>query len=272
MRLEKLSDRDYAILKYLAYGPGNIASIGKKFFPVQKDEYDTARQAKGAKAAFSKYLYKRMEKLRNAGLLQYEKADLYESPIVVLQEEGAREVVMKFGFDRDSIRASFPKRSELRHELMLASTLRKMVEEAEEHGLYKIEYIHTAYYAKKSRKKGGGKERAGERLFPDFRVRIVPHRGEARTFDGEVDAGNLGRSLACRKVFSLTNPVLVVAPTPLRLRKLFEYLLNGMRKEPREAPLLYFVLWGLFVKNGMRFSDAILFPSGERGKLPVACW
>ncbi|MBZ0154951.1 MAG: hypothetical protein K8I29_01900 [Alphaproteobacteria bacterium] len=271
MRLEKLSERDYAILKYLAYGPSNIASIGKKFFPLQKNECDMVRQTESAKGVFSKYLYKRMEKLQNAGLLQYKRADLHDSPIVVLQEEGAREIAIRFGFDRDSIRTSFPKRTDLMHDLMVASTIRKMVEEAEEHDLYRIEYLHSAHYAKKSLKKGGRKEEGKRFLFPDFRIRIVPHKGSAYTFDIEIDAGNLGRSMACRKVFSLTNPVLIVAPNSLRLKKLFEYLLTDMKKEPKELRPVYFALWGLFIKNGMRFSDVILFPSGERGRLPVAC-
>lgn len=271
MRIEKLSERDYAILKYLSYGPSNIASIGKKFFPLQEDAYDSARQAKESKAVYSKYLYRRMEKLQNAGLLQYRKADLHESPIVVLHEEGAREVAMKFGSDRDTIRTSFPKRSDLLHDLMLASTIRKMVEEAEEHDLYKIEYIHSAYSVKRVLRKSGKREGLKGHLFPDCRIRIVPHKGGATTFDVEIDAGNLGRSLLCRKVFSLTNQVMVVAPNPLRLKKMFEYLLSGMKKETKEPPPLYFVLWGLFIKNGMRFSDTILFPSGDRGRLPVVC-
>ncbi len=75
MRIEKITERDYEILKHLSYGPSNIISIGKKFFLKQ----DALKE-------FSKYTWRRLAQLENAGLIQCRKVDRHDSPIVVLQK------------------------------------------------------------------------------------------------------------------------------------------------------------------------------------------
>lgn len=265
MRINKLSERDYEVLKYLAYGPSNIASIGKKFFPRQNGNNDTLNQ----KSAFSKYLYKRFLMLQNAGLLQFRKVDRFESPIVVLQSEGAREVAIKYGIEIDSIKTTFPRTPEIMHDLMVASTIRKMVEEAEEHKLYKIEYIHTEYFVRKASGRRRPSSSKGS-FFPDFRIRIVPYKGDAHTFDVEIDAGTLGRGIVFKKISSFKeHKVLLVAPTAERIKMIFHYLQTDIKKGGKLPPI-FFVLWGSFVTQGLRFSDVITFPTGQRGKIPFA--
>ncbi len=88
MRIEKITERDYEILKHLSYGPSNIISIGKKFFLKQE-----------ASKEFSKYAWRRLAQLQNAGLIQCRKVDRHDSPIVVLQKAGAYEVALKYGFE-----------------------------------------------------------------------------------------------------------------------------------------------------------------------------
>ncbi|MGD0282469.1 MAG: hypothetical protein ABSB95_08925 [Dissulfurispiraceae bacterium] len=251
MRIEKITERDYEILKHLSYGPSNIISIGKKFFL----KHDASKE-------FSKYTWRRLAQLENAGLIQCRKVDRHDSPIVVLQKAGAHEVALKYGFEIENMRYVFPRTIELMHELMVASTVRKIVEEAEVHNLYKIEYIHTEYYTRKA---------FGRRShFPDFRVRIVPYKGEAYTFDVEIDAANMGRSKVFEKVSSFRNYVLMVAPNGERLRRIFQYLQNDMAKKQAILPPISFVLWSHFLVNGCRFSEVIQFPSGDRGVLPIS--
>lgn len=259
MRIEKLTERDYEILKHLSYGPSNIISIGKKYFP-KIDESKT----------FSKYAWRRLTQLQQCGLIQCKKVDRQDSPIVVLQKLGAHEVALKYGFEIENIRHSFPKTIELMHDIMVASTIRKMVEEAEVHQLYKIEYIHTEYF---TRRMFGQVRRKGEKkgtFFPDFRIRVVPYKGEAYTFDVEIDAASLGRSVIFEKIASFRNYVLVVVPNSERLRRLFQYLqTDSVRKQVSLSPVC-FVLWSHFLANGCRFSEVIQFPSGDRGVLPIA--
>ncbi len=251
MRIEKLTERDYEILKHLSYGPSNIISIGKKYFPKVEDS-----------KVFSKYAWRRLTQLQQCGLIQYKKVDRHDSPIVVLQKLGAHEVALKYGFEIENIRHSFPKTIELMHDIMVSSTMRKMVEEAEVHQLYKIEYIHTEYFTRRM---------SGRRtFFPDFRVRVVPYKGEAYTFDVEIDAASLGRSVIFEKIASFRNYVLVVVPNGERLRRLFQYLqTDSVRKQVSLAPVC-FVLWSHFLANGCRFSEVIQFPSGDRGVLPIS--
>ncbi len=260
MRIEKITERDYEILKHLSYGPSNVISIGKKYFPKQE-----------ASKEFSKYAWKRLLQLENAGLIQSKKVDRHDSPIVVLQKAGAYEVVLKYGFEIENIRYVFPKTIELMHELMVASTMRKMVEEAEVHNLYRIEYIHTEYYARKAF--GRQIKKKGERrrtFFPDFRIRIVPYKGEAYTFDVEIDAAGMGRSKVFEKISSFRNNVMLVVPNGERLRRIFQYLQNDMTKRQAALPPVSFVLWSHFLVNGCRFSEVIQFPSGDRGVLPIS--
>lgn len=251
MRMEKITGRDYEILKHLSYGPSNIVSIGKKFFLKQN-----------ASKEFSKYTWKRLAQMQNAGLVQFKKMDRYDSPIVVLQKAGAYEVALKYGFEIENIRYAFPGTQQLMHELMVASTLRKMVEEAEVHNLYKIEYIHTEYFTRKAFGRRGH--------FPDFRLRIVPFSGEPHTFDVEIDAAAMGRSTVSWKISSFRNNVLLVVPNGERLRRIFQYLQNDMSKKKFRFPPVCFVLWSHFLANGVRFSEVIQFPSGDRGVLPVS--
>src|SRR5208283_4583853 len=251
MRIEKVTERDYEILKHLSYGPSNIISIGKKFFLKQE-----------ASKEFSKYTWRRLAQLQNAGLIQCRKVDRHDSPIVVLQKAGAHEVALKYGFEIENMCYVFPRTIELMHELMVASTMRKMVEEAETHNLYKIEYIHTEYYTRKA---------FGRRAhFPDFRIRIVPYKGEAYTFDVEIDAASMCRSVVFEKISSFRNNVLMVVPNGERLRRIFQYLLNDMAKRQATLPPVFFVLWSHFLVNGCRFSEVIEFPSGDRGVLPIS--
>jgi hypothetical protein len=260
MRIEKITDRDYEILKHLSYGPSNIISIGKKFFLKQ----DASKE-------FSKYAWRRLAQLQNAGLVQCRKVDRHDSPIVVLQKAGACEVALRYGFEIENMRYVFPRTIELMHDLMVASTLRKIVEEAEVHNLYKIEYIHTEYYTRKAfgrqTKKKGEKRRT---FFPDFRVRIVPYKGEACTFDVEIDSASMGRSMVFEKISSFRNHVLLVLPNGERLRRIFQYLQNDMAKKQATLPSIAFVLWSHFLVNGCRFSEVIQFPSGDRGVLPIS--
>ena len=260
MRIEKVTERDYEILKHLSYGPSNIISIGKKFFLKQE-----------ASKEFSKYTWRRLAQLQNAGLIQCRKVDRHDSPIVVLQKAGAYEVALKYGVEIENIRYVFPRTIELMHELMVASTMRKMVEEAETHNLYKIEYIHTEYYTRKAFgrqiKKKGVKRST---FFPDFRIRIVPYKGEAYTFDVEIDAASMGRSVVFEKISSFRNNVLMVVPNGERLRRIFQYLQNDMAKRQATLPSVCFVLWSHFLVNGCRFSEVIQFPSGDRGVLPIS--
>ena len=251
MRIEKITERDFEILKHLSYGPSNIISIGKKYFPRH-----------GVSKEFSKYTWRRLSQLQNAGLIQCRKVDRYESPIVALQKAGACEVALRYGFEIENIRYAFPRPMELMHDLMVASTMRKMVEEAEVHNLYKIEYIHTEYYTRRA---------FGRRaFFPDFRIRIVPYKGEACTLDVEIDAGSLGRSVVFNKIAAFRNNVLVVVPNGERLRRIFQYLQNDMSKKQTPLPAVSFALWSHFLANGCRFSEVIHFPSGMRGVLPVS--
>lgn len=260
MRIEKLTERDYEVLKHLSYGPSNILSIGKKFF-LRRD----------ASKEFSKYTWRRLLQLQNAGLIRFRKVDRHDSPIVVLQKAGAYEVALKYGIEIENIRCVFPKTVELMHDLMVASTMRKMVEEAEAHNLYKIEYIHTEYYTRKTfgrqiRKKEGKKTV----YFPDFRIRIVPYKGEAYTFDVEIDAACMGRSTVFDKVASFRNNVLLVVPNGERLKRIFLYLQNDMARKQTVLSPVSFVLWPHFLANGCRFSEIIRFPSGDRGVLPIS--
>ena len=251
MRIEKVTERDHEILKHLSYGPSNIISIGKKFFLKKEASKD-----------FSKYTWRRLAQLQNAGLIQCRKVDRHASPIVVLQKAGAYEVALKYGFEIENIRYVFPKTVELMHALMVASTMRKMVEEAETHKLYKIEYIHTEYYTRKL---------FGRRThFPDFRIRIVPYKGEAYTFDVEIDSANIGRSVVFEKISSFRNNVLLVVPNGERLRRIFQYLQSDTAKRQATLPSVSFVLWSHFLANGCRFSEVIQFPSGDRGVLPIS--
>jgi hypothetical protein len=137
-----------------------------------------------------------------------------------------------------------------------------MVEEAEVHGLYKIEYIHTKFYTRRAFGRHA--------FFPDFRIRIVPYKGEAYTFDVEIDAGSLGRSTVFRKISSFRNSVLLILPNGERLRRIFQYLHNDMKKKQVLLPSVSFVLWSHFLANGCRFSEVIQFPSGVRGVLPIS--
>ncbi len=171
-------------------------------------------------------------------------------------------MVLKYGFEIENMRYVFPRAIELMHDLMVASTLRKMVEEAEVHNLYKIEYIHTEHYTRKAFKRRSH--------FPDFRVRIVPYKGEAYTFDVEIDAASMGRSIVFEKVSSFRNYVLMVAPNGERIRRIFRYLQNDMAKKQATLPPISFVLWSHFLVNGCRFSEVIQFPSGDRGVLPIS--
>ncbi|MBF0557260.1 MAG: hypothetical protein HQL08_00615 [Nitrospirae bacterium] len=260
MRIEKITERDYEILKHLSYGPSNILSIGKKFF-LRRD----------ASKEFSKYTWRRLLQLQNAGLIQCKKVDRHDSPIVVLQKAGAYEVALRYGLEIENIRCVFPKTIELMHDLMVASTMRKMVEEAEIHNLYKIEYIHTEYFTRKvfgrQIKKKGEKKNV---YFPDFRIRIVPYQGEAYTFDVEIDAASMGRSMVFDKISSFRNNVLLVVPNGERLRRIFQYLQNDMGRKQAILPPVSFVLWSHFISNGCRFSEVIQFPSGDRGVLPIS--
>jgi len=260
MRIDKVTERDYEIMKHLSYGPSNIISIGKKFFI-----------KRAASKEFSRYAWRRLAQLQNAGLIQFRKVDRHDSPIVVLQKAGAYEVALKYGFEIENMRYVFPKTIDLMHALMVASTMRKMVEEAETHNLYKIEYIHTEYYTRKvfgrQIEKRGGKRGI---FFPDFRIRIVPYKGEALTFDVEIDAASLGRSVVFEKILSFRNNVLFVVPNGERLRRIFRYLQNDMTKRQATLPSISFVLWSHFLVNGCRFSEVIQFPSGDRGVLPIS--
>lgn len=251
MRIEKITDRDYEILKHLSYGPSNIISIGKKFF-LRKD----------SSKEFSRYTWKRLSQLQNAGLIQCRKVDRHDSPIIVLRKAGACEVALKYGLEIENIRCVFPKTIELMHDLMVASTMRRMVEEAEVHNLYKIEYIHTEYYTRKAFVRRG--------YFPDFRIRIVPYKGEAYTFDVEIDAAAMGRSMVFEKISSFRNNVLLVVPNGERLKRIFRYLQDDMARKQASLPPVSFVLWSHFLSNGCRFSEVIQFPSGDRGILPIA--
>lgn len=107
-------------------------------------------------------------------------------------------------------------------------------------------------------------------FFPDFRIRLVPYKGEAHTFDVEIDAASLGRSVIFAKIASFRNNVLLVAPNGERIKRLFQYLQNDMVKKQASLPPVCFVLWSHFLMNGCRFSEVIQFPSGDRGVLPIA--
>jgi len=251
MRIENLTERDYEILKHLSYGPSNIISIGNKYFKKHRDS-----------KVFSKYAWKRLMQLQQCGLIQYKKVDRHVSPIVVLQKLGRDEAALKYDLEIESMNYGFPGSFELMHQLMVASTIRKMVEEAEIHRLYKIDYIHAEHFARRLTGK--------RRFFPDFRLRIVPYRGDAQTFDVEVDAANLGRSVIFEKIASFRNHVLVVTPNGERLRRLFQYLQSDMTRKQAKLPPVCFVPWPHFLANGCRFSEVIQFPSGNRGVLPIA--
>ena len=98
----------------------------------------------------------------------------------------------------------------------------------------------------------------------------MPYKGEAYTFDVEIDAASMGRSMVFEKISSFRNNVLLVAPNSERLRRIFQYLQNDMAKKQATLSPVSFVLWSHFLTNGCRFSEVIQFPSGDRGGLPIA--
>src|SRR5208337_4912077 len=90
------------------------------------------------------------------------------------------------------------------------------------------------------------------------------------TFDVEIDAASMSRSVVFEKISSFRNNVLLVVPNGERLRRIFQYLQNDIAKRPATFPPVSFVLWSHFLINGCRFSEVIQFPSGDRGVLPIS--
>src|SRR5208283_3016204 len=132
-RIRQLSERDYKVLEYLAWGPGNVASLSNKFFPSPEGEIKTGNGKKSH--GISRYTLKRLRQLERAGYIQMKKGNNLrkdlgsDSHIVVLQPAGAIEVVLRFNYDLDNIKQSFPKPLETLHDIMVASTIRKIVDE-----------------------------------------------------------------------------------------------------------------------------------------------
>lgn len=259
------------VLEYLAWGPGNVASISSKFFPQPEEKVNDGNGKKPS--GITRYTLKRLRKLESAGYIQMKQVDNLrrnlgsDSHIVVLQAMGAREVVLRFNYDPENIRQSLPNPPETFHDIMVASTIRKIMDESR-NDLYKIEYLHTEHYVKKLHGRNG---RGKGYFFPDCRARIVPHKGAALVVDLEVDAGSMGRSQLFTKIVSFKNATLIVCPNAARLKKIFHDLTDGQAKMPKN-PLpaqLYLTLWNDFVKEGFRFGKVFDFHTGDLGVMPI---
>ncbi len=289
-RIKKLSDRDYKMLEYLSWGPSTTFSLGVKFFPLdgtvrkgrdwKKDQAapQVSNLAQGKVSEdnrkFNRYVWQRLKQLEQAGYIQTKKGDNIatvlgvDSGIVALQEKGAVEVVLHYNYEPDNIKSAFPRDAEVLHDIMVASTIRKIIDEAS-HDYYKIEWVHTEYFVRKSLNKPGYSKKGS--FFPDCRIRIVPHKGPAITFDIEIDAGSIGQGKFFHKVASFRNSVLVVSPNAARQTKLFKYLAAEQEKNLKK-PLpgqINFALWNEFIIKGMRMGTVFQFPSGQQGVLPV---
>jgi len=267
-QLKELHRRDLELMRYLAWGPSNIPSIARRFFPSREQgRADGSDREILKEPSASKYVFDRLKQLQAAGYIQMKSHAGIGETVVMLQRAGAVEIAMRYGIEIENIRHVFPKTEEVMHDIMVASCIRAILDESETKGLYSVEYVQTEYLTR--RIAGGGKRRRGV-YFPDFRVRIAPHRGQPVTFDVEIDTGTTGRSQVFAKIASFKNPVIIVTKVTERIKYLFQVLQQDSARRQEKLPPIFFVLWSTLVREGLRHSDVIQFPSGNRGILPVA--
>lgn len=265
--LKALQNRDLEIMRYLAWGPSNVPSIARKFFPAREGDGESRfAEGQGKKKPISMYVFYRLKQLERGGYIQMKGDASIGESVVMLQRAGAVEVATRYGMEIENIRHVLPKPGEVLHDIMTASCIRTIYDEAETKELYKVGYVHTEYLTR--RMAGGRQKRKGE-YFPDFRVRVAPPRGEAVTFDVEIDSGTTGRSQIFAKIASFRNPTIIVTRLSERIMYLFQILQQDMARKEAKLPQIFFVLWSTFVRDGLQHSEVIQFPSGNRGVLPM---
>jgi hypothetical protein len=265
-RVRELSQRDYQILEHISWGPTNVWSIGRRFFPAKEND-------PGTQHGISAYVWERLRMLQSAGYMEMRKVNNIrrllrsDSPIVVIKDKGATEVALHFNYDIDNIKPLFPRLAEVAHDIMVASVTRKFIEEARQ-DLYKIDYIHTEHYLRKVHGKFLRTKRGD--FFPDCRIRIVPNQGPALTLDVEIDGGSKGRSQLYNKIASFSNAVLIITPNSDRLLTVVRYLCEGEAKIKKlSAPQVWLEAWEDFIKKGCRSRNVVNFSTANRDVLPV---
>jgi hypothetical protein len=281
--MQELTPRDYDILHYLSFGPSNVSSLAILFFPARQVIGEKNTGVKGAANGVaagshaSIYVFQRLRQMAKAELIQMEKYDLEGSAIVVLQKRGAEYVVRKFGAEFENIKCTLPKQSEIKHDIMVASSLRKIVyNEARELNLYKVNWFKTEHFMRRSL--GRAVKKGDKTHFPDFALEIYTPKSSAQIFNFEVDAGSMGRSVVYDKLAAFKQNVVFIVETADRMGQLSDYLQADKRTRGidskkgiiRLPETILFVLWQDFIRKGCRAASFFSFPSGQKVKLPVA--
>lgn len=247
---EKQEKRDKEILFFLYCGIGHFSHIHNAIF----------KNGKGL------LLHKRTAQRRIKFLLEndYIKQKRYKSIrerkgriLYALSERGIYELCNSFSLNPDFARSLFPATNHVAHEAFLSDIFRTVYGEVST-GRYSIDHIYDDREMKRLTKKKSG------RYFPDAHVTIIPHSGNALTFNIEVDAGHKGPKYIRAKIASWKAPTLILALNQRRLDQIRNYI-----SEFNNQYTVGFALAGEFIRKGFSNSEWLWHPSGDKAKIDI---
>jgi len=205
-----LTQRDFEILKHLAYGPATDRSIYETFFEKENGNIRTRKRV----------MLRRLKKLEQEKLIKTKFNPRISRSIYVLERTGAVYAADKFGLEVSNMWCHFPKNADIFHDIIVSGIAKRIVKDVKETNPYELDFIIFENYLKKEI---GAKVKKGI-YYPDLQVGVSFAPERFFTFDIEVDCGTISRRDFLGKITSFKNTVLISATTEERLNLLYRYL------------------------------------------------
>ncbi|HSW62544.1 MAG TPA: hypothetical protein VLH56_04400 [Dissulfurispiraceae bacterium] len=257
MKSVSLSDRDVKIMQHLSSGCSSMEDIANRYFP-----------RNDGTGAHSKYVYKWIVVFEKAGLIATKRFPKHISPIVALTRLGAICISQRLGLIPENVRTGFPKAAELVHDLAVARSARRIIEDCQQGvgitlvGLFTEPYLRRDYAFQPLRR-----VKKGEVFFPDYQVWMSQNSKEV-VLDVEIDGNSMSRARLLRKIRHLENEILLLVPTFERLKQAYNYLDTGGKYSDILVKRIYLLEWQSFFNDGLRCEHSLDFGRRRRSVLP----
>jgi hypothetical protein len=210
-----LQERDVKWLNYLAFGPARFpeASLfyrktdGKPISP--RNIYQRLKELEEAKF-IKRHLYRNMER----GMFYY------------IGDEGILDLMSRYGYEQSHIRNKVVPSKHIVHEIILSSVIRKIYQDSNEQGLYKVLFAYDDTVMKKESKYEVNK------VYPDLKMRLQPMDGSEKDFLFEIDGLNLRKDRFLKKLAGLKEPLFVVTLSAPRMDLIYRYTHIANKRPP----------------------------------------